>query len=167
MKLRSLAVVLLLAVSAFAGTFTSTAGRFSADFIATPTTEVNEVKTAKGATVTITSFYAMATDKSLGEILDYTDFDAPLTKQQLLDTAKAAFSGEGMTLDGVGTTESDGKTWTLAAGHDDTFLFFYGETCVGNRLYTVTIAVPADDEAKAKLAEEKAEAFLGSVKITN
>lgn len=164
MKLRPLAVVLLLAVSAFAGTFTSTEGRFSADFVATPTTSTDTIKTAKGKTLTITSFFAKAADKSMGEMVDYVDFPEPLTEQQLLDTAKAAYDGK--TLDGVGKTESDGRTWTLASGHDEDLLYFFAETCVGNRLYTVTIAVPMNDEAKARIAEGKAEDFLGSIKIT-
>lgn len=164
MKLKTLAVILLCAVSAFAGTFTSPAGRFSADFIADPTVTTQDVKTAKGGTVTITSFFAKAADKSMGENIDYVDFPEPLTQQQLLDTAKAAF--EDKTLDGVGKTESDGRTWVLVAGHDDELLYFYAETCVGKRLYTVTIAAPMTTEEKGRVAETAAEAFLGSIKIT-
>ena len=168
MKFKALAVIFLLAVSAlplaFAGTFKSTEGRFSADFLGTPTVDTRVVKTAKNEDVTITNFFAMRDDKTLGENIDYTDFPQPLTTQQLIDTAKAAFSN--MTLDGVGRTESQGRTWILAAGHDDNLLYFYATTCVGTRLYEVTIAVPMKDEEKARAGENEAEAFLGSVVIT-
>src|SRR5882724_6394027 len=103
---RSLAVALLLTVSAMAGTFTSTAGRFTANFVATPTVETRDVKTVKGETVTVTDFFAMANDKSIAQDVDYADFSGELTPQQLLDTAKAVF--DGLTLDGVGKTESNG-----------------------------------------------------------
>lgn len=166
MKLKSLslAAVLLLAVSAFAGTFTSPAGRFTADFVTEPTTESRDVKTSKGDTVTVYSFFAKAADKSLGEDIDYADFAVAPTTEELIDTAKSSFGDR--ELDGVGKTVSQGRTWILAAGHDEKLVYFYAITCVGKRVFEVTVAAPAVDQEKVKIAESLAEDFLGSIKIT-
>jgi hypothetical protein len=167
MKLKSfktLAVLLICAVSAFAGTFTSTAGRFSADFIAAPTAETETAKLADGTGVTIYEFFAIASDKTMAENLSYVDLPRVVSIDELKDTAKAAYNGTGRTLDGIGTTESDGRTWVLAAGHDDAVLYFYANTQVGKRLYEVIIAQPLKTATHEN--EQKAEDFLGSVRIT-
>jgi hypothetical protein len=160
MKLKSLAVILLLTVSAFGAVFTSTAGRFSASFVEPPTTASRAAKMIDGTPVTIKSFYAE--DASMGEILEYTDLPAAPTPEQLLATARMAFAGR--VLDGLGGGEHNGRTWTLAAGHDEHLIYLYAVACVGTRLYEVTIAIIPSPEAKA--SETAAEAFLDSLKIT-
>src|SRR5216683_1953090 len=155
MKLKLLAVILLLTVAtSFAGTFNSTPGRFSADFVVTPTVDTKTIKTGK-TSLTITTFFAKSADNTLGENIDYTDFPETLTTEQLIETAKAAF--DGITLDGLGKTESRGRNWILAAGHDDELLYFYAVTCVNKRLYEVTIAEPI--KGATKDGEMTAEAF--------
>ncbi len=155
--LSTLLLAITLTASAFAAPFTSTEGRFTADFITAPKVTTDNITDGNGRPVVLVDVTATTEDGDLAEIVSYADYAFTVTENNLQQSGIAAFADK--KIDGKQFMTVNGRQEFVVYGSDDTFAYFYANYGVGNRLYQIIVV-----ESLKKVNGSFAADFLLSVK---